>query len=372
MPVRAHVAKAGRMVSAKLGVDGASARTFLALKRSQLRVDSTLAGGTGRVAIVGCGGQGGAIAASVGRLSGWSVTQLVDLDRDRAQRLADRLAGGAVVHESVKALLQEEFDVVAVATTAPSHFGVAAELIEAGVPAVLLEKPVTTSVRSAQDLLRLEAGGSTRIAVDHTRRYMPAAAGIRRILDSGSLGAPRAIYVIGGTAGLAMMGTHYVDLARWLAASDVVRVRATLDDLSDPNSRGSQFHDPVGRVEAVLANGVRLILDQSAGLRLKQSAFTVLCEDGRLEVDERVGSIRLVGAGQRVWQSPYAHKGAVLDGVARALLELSVGEPARCTLADGAAALEAVIACHESARHDGAWVAVPVAGAIRDEEFRFA
>ena len=366
--------RAARVVADRVGLDAGSARAYLALKRAELKVDVSLCGAPGRVAIVGCGAQGSTIALAVDRLEGWTVTDLFDIAADAALRLRERTNPRARVHTDVDSLLayRDDFDIVVIATTAPSHHGLARACIEGGVRSLLIEKPVTTSLADADELVALASQHGCRVVVDHTRRYMPSVPGLQRLLAAGTVGSLRAVYFFMGSAGLAMMGTHLFDLARWLTGSEVARVRAELDPAVDPHGRGADFCDHVGRAEAVMSDGTRLVLDLSAGLELRQSAMVLACEQGRIEVDERLGLVRLVGSGKRVWESPYLHKGTVIDGIARALLELAEGKPPRCGVEDGRAALEAVVGCHASHRQGSAWVELPVAGDVRAEQFAFA
>ena len=105
---------------------------------------------------------------------------------------------------------------------------------------------------------------------------------------------------------------------------------------------------------------------------IKHSFFVIFGEYGRIEVDERLGRMRLVGSGGRVWEEGYLEPGTFSLGVATALFELQEGKKPRCTLADGRAALEAAIACQLSARQGDQWVALPLNGDIYHETFPFA
>lgn len=108
-------------------------------------------------------------------------------------------------------------------------------------------------------------------------------------------------------------------------------------------------------------------------LVMKHACLVIFGEGGRIEVDERLGRMRLVGHGGRIWEEGYLGGPSAFPlGVATALLELQEGREPRCTVADGRAALEAAIACQLSAREGGRWVTLPLKGDIYDEQFPFA
>lgn len=344
-----------------------------ALELARLDTAVRLDGQPGRLALLGCGAMGATIAQSLRYLPGWRLAALHDRRPEAGHAL------GRAHPEALVAATADEFwkaardcDVTAIATTADAHMDAARQALDHGVRAFLLEKPVTTCLHDADQLVELVERAGARVGVDHTRRWLPSGEGLRRLLDSDVLGRPRSIHFVFGRAGFAMIGTHLFDLGRWLLGGDLARLRADLDSVNVATKRGGQFVDRSGRCEALLRNGTRLTLELSADLPLQQMFFVVACERGRLEVDERLGRVRLVGTGGRAWDAEYVFPDALRLGVARALFELRRGDAPRCTLADGRAALEAAVACQVSAREGGRWVDLPLAGNTRQEAFPFA
>lgn len=343
-----------------------------ALQKARMGVAVRLRARPGRLAILGCGAMGSTIARSVHHLPGWSVGPLFDMMREAAERLSRSFPGSAVA-EDERAFFDaaRTADVLAIATTADTHLSSTLRAMELGVRTILLEKPVATSLADADAVIEAADRTGARVAVDHTRRWLPSGEGLRRLVG-GVLGPPRAIHFVYGRAGFAMIGTHLFDLARWLIGSDIAVLRAELDADAGVNKRGERFVDPPGYCEGRFVNGVRLTMDLSSDLHLRQRAFVVVCELGRLEVDERLGRVRLVGTGGRAWEAEYVSPDVLELGVAAALHELQSGSPPRATLADGRAALEAAIACQVSSREGGRWVDLPLAGDVCEERFAFA
>jgi predicted dehydrogenase len=373
MAISQHVRTLVRPWAERLGIVWPLLRERRALHQARLDVAARLRGRPGRLALVGCGAMGATIARAVRHLEGWTVAVLHDRRPEAASRLA-AAHPGAEVAVDLDAFLRvaRGCDVTAIATTADAHAETALAVLAGGIRAILLEKPVTTSLADADRLLDAASAAGARVAVDHTRRWLPSGEGIRRLLAGDVLGRPRAIHAVFGRAGFAMIGTHLFDLARWLLDADLTRLRAELDPANVTRHRGSQFEDHAGRCEARLGSGARLTLDLSGDLPLQQMFLVVACERGRLEIDERLGHLRLVGTGGRAWDAEYVFPDALGLGVAAALAELAAGRPPRCSLVDGRAALEAAIACQVSARRAGAWVDLPLPAAARGERFAFA
>jgi myo-inositol 2-dehydrogenase/D-chiro-inositol 1-dehydrogenase len=351
------------------------AREAWALQRFKLDTAVRIKQTPGRVAVVGCGTIGRAITRAVNLLDRWTVAGLYDRYPAAARRLQADLAPQATVYDTLEALLANRgaWDILVVATTADSHVAVAHAALDAGARKIWVEKPIATCLADADALSIKAQHVGAQVMVDHTRRWIAAGKGLRRLIDSGVIGKARAMQFTFGRSGLSMIGTHLFDFARWLFDAEIVELRAELDAVRRPSRRGAQFIDPSGRCQALLSNGVRVTLDLSDDLVMKHAFFVVFGAGGRIEVDERLGRMRLVGYGGRVWEEGYLGGPSAFPlGVATALFELQEGKASRCTMADGRAALEAAIACQLSAREGGRWVTLPLQGDIYDETFPFA
>ncbi|MDL1894814.1 Gfo/Idh/MocA family oxidoreductase [Anaerolineae bacterium CFX7] len=364
-----------RSILQNLGLAKTTSEEALAFRRMRLATQVALTSSQAKVGIVGCGTMGRDIARAVNMLDGWVVAAVHDRIPDASRKMREEISPTAKIYATLDDLLTHacEYDVLAIATTAPGHIPIVFAALDAGVRTILLEKPVATCLADVDELISVAGEPSiTRIAVDHTRRWLPMGQGIKRLVSSGVIGKPCVAHFTFGRAGLAMIGTHYFDFARWIFDADFARLRSELDEIVRPSWRGSEFVDLSGRCEAYLSNGIRFTLDLSDSLRLQQAVYLIIGEHGRLEIDERLGRIRMVGAGGRIWEDQYLWQGALKLGVATALYELHAGKSPRCTLADGRASLEAVIACHLSAREGGRWVELPLEGKILEERFPFA
>jgi predicted dehydrogenase len=363
---------AARSLLATVDLKRSQAREWNALRRLHFsRIVKQSSGG--KVAIVGCGVMGRHIAKSVKLLNGWRVTAACDSKLSALEGMKSLCDSNLIACSSLDELLVDctRFDVLAVSTTAPSHVPIAIAAANAGVKAILLEKPISNSLKSVDELKQI-AGRGCRIAVDHTRRWMAGGDGLKRLIESRAIGNLVAIHAVPGRGGMAMIGTHFFDFARWIVGSSYCRVRAELDSNVRESHRGSDFVDRSGRCEAFFFNGVRLTVDLSDAISMAHGYIVFIGDAGRIEVDEKLGLIRMLGAGQRYWERDYAWPGLALHGVAVAINELVSGKPISCTIEDGEAALEVAIACNLSSHDGGLWVDLPLHNRDRDEVFPFA
>lgn len=83
-------------------------------------------------------------------------------------------------------------DAAIVCTPNSTHVGIGKELLEAGIH-VLVEKPIATTVLSAQELIDAALRNRKSLLVGHHRRFNPYVTTTRRALLQGVIGAPVAI-----------------------------------------------------------------------------------------------------------------------------------------------------------------------------------
>jgi len=83
--------------------------------------------------------------------------------------------------------IKEKVDIAIVASPAPFHLIHAKLLLLAGIPS-LLEKPVTSHLQDAQELIRIHNETGTPTAVGYCLRYMPSSIKMKELLEQGILG----------------------------------------------------------------------------------------------------------------------------------------------------------------------------------------
>jgi predicted dehydrogenase len=200
-----------------------------------------------RVALIGCG----AIAESFhlpalqkAREGGLAIT-LVDPDQDRAAALG----GPSGIKDLASSHLEvaDRTDAAIIATPHHTHVPIATELIRAGVP-VLSEKPLGTTVAEVQGLIELAEARGVPVAINQTRRFIPACREIRSRITAGKLGDLRSVRIAegdrfgwpaaspamfgarsGGKGVLLDIGAHVFDLLVWWLGPEMV-VESYRDD----------------------------------------------------------------------------------------------------------------------------------------------
>lgn len=140
-----------------------------------------------QVAIIGYGYWGPNLVRNFEHHAQACVRWVIDARSGRlavAQRQYRHLKTSTRVQDAIK---DPKVDAVVIATPVFTHYELARQAMEAG-KHVLLEKPMTASLKEADDLMDLAAQKGVTLMVDHTFLYTGAVETIKKLVDSGTIG----------------------------------------------------------------------------------------------------------------------------------------------------------------------------------------
>ncbi len=200
-----------------------------------------------KAGVVGVGFIGVAHVEALRRL-GVDVVGVVGSTPERAAAKAEA-ANLPKVYDSVEALAADpDIDIIHIASPNHAHADQVRIVLDAG-KHVVCEKPLALTSEDTADLVaRAEASGLIN-AVCFNIRFYPNCHQARALVDSGEIGAPRLIsgsYLqdwllletdwnwrlepdkAGGLRAVADIGSHWLDLARYITGANVVEVMADL------------------------------------------------------------------------------------------------------------------------------------------------
>ena len=142
-----------------------------------------------RVAVVGCGYWGKNLVRNFAQLG--ALAAICDPDPSTAQSLAERY--DAPVADFAAVLADPQVAGIAIAAPAALHATLARAAVEAG-KHVFVEKPLSLTVESAQELCGLAERADRRLMVGHLLQYHPAFMRLRELLHEGALGRLQYLY----------------------------------------------------------------------------------------------------------------------------------------------------------------------------------
>lgn len=188
-----------------------------------------------RIAVLGVGLMGSYHATTLTNLvKGAKVTVINDFSADTAARVAAGIPGSRVVDDPFDAINADDVDAVVIATPGMAHEKQVLACLDRGIP-VLCEKPLTTSIDTAYDIVQREAAlGKQLIQVGFMRRFDTEYAELRALIGGGGLGTPLMVHCTHRNPDVPphfnseMMirdsVVHEVDVVRFLLDSEITAV----------------------------------------------------------------------------------------------------------------------------------------------------
>jgi len=148
-----------------------------------------------KTAIFGTGFMGRVHLEAVQRVESVEATAIFGRNSQALKGLSSGFSVPKTTSDYREILQDSSVDAVHICTPNAQHFSMAKEALQAG-KHVLCEKPLTTTVEEAEELVSLAAKQNLRNCVCHNLRYYPMVQQMRRLREAGELGE---ILVVQGT-----------------------------------------------------------------------------------------------------------------------------------------------------------------------------
>jgi predicted dehydrogenase len=262
-----------------------------------------------RIGIAGCGLAARAHLDQLRAIDGVRVVGLADPDLAAAEALAaqvplDESGTAAAAFADHRDLLREATpDALAVFTPHREHYRPVMDALQAGCH-VFVEKPLSTNVQEAADIVGLAKGRDRKVGVGHQYRLLPSLIEARRRLDSGAIGTIRLVTAslarpwlasqsegggegswrfdpkVAGGGILTDAGDHLLDALLWTTGQAAVEVAAFQDRLESGL-------DLVTAAAVRLADGVPATVALSGVSADELFEMTYFGDRGRLRVTDR-------------------------------------------------------------------------------------
>jgi len=256
-----------------------------------------------RIAVIGAGFWAGLQVQAWMELVRQGKAELVAIcnrTRAKAESFKERF-GFAEVYDDVEMLLGSKgFDVVDIITSTPSHYGFVMSAVDHRVP-VIVQKPMASTLKEARRMAASAAQSGVPLIVHENYRWWPQIRQVKELISCGRLGMLKDVTVQWRSGGMdyykaqpyfrgqerfliGEVGVHLVDVARFIAGSDVYAVYAQTQRFNG-DIRGEDFarmlltmkHGTTANIEL----GVETLLENE---RPPQVYVTAFCTKGTIEL----------------------------------------------------------------------------------------
>lgn len=248
-----------------------------------------------QIGVIGCGAIGrGHIARINNSVPGATVVACSDYFRESADKAAATLSVPNVYDTGEELIAAKEVDAVLIASSDPSHAGYVLECLKHG-KQVLCEKPLAETADDCLKIIEAEtARGKRLVQVGFMRRYDAGYQEMKRIIDSGALGAPLMIHAAHRNMnqppgfktemGVSNVAIHELDICRWLLSDEYVNGQVLSVRQSARSQKG---YDNPQIVLLETAKGCRIDVEvQVADAYGYDIQCQVVCEDGTINLPD--------------------------------------------------------------------------------------
>ena len=137
--------------------------------------------------VIGYGYWGPQIARNFHGLKDCELSVICDKSAESLRRAKQAYPAACVTDDAQEVVCSPHIDAVAIITPVWTHFALAKAALQNG-KHVFVEKPFTSTVAEAEELIDLAARKQLQIMVDHTFLFTGAVKKIRELIDAGTLG----------------------------------------------------------------------------------------------------------------------------------------------------------------------------------------
>ena len=131
-------------------------------------------------------------------------------------------------------------DVVVISNWGPDHYSTVSYVISKGAKKIVLEKPCADSLKELDELRMLAIDSRCKIVVNHHWFHLNLGHRINLLARSLNLGEVVAIWIHGGARCISTAGSHWINLANQIYASNPKRIFAASNS-NNINPRGSHL-----------------------------------------------------------------------------------------------------------------------------------
>jgi len=334
---------------------------------------------TYKAAIIGCGRIGCGfdddpkrkyIATHAGAytvVKNTNLVALVDRDGEILNKYKKKFNVPAIYTDYIEMLKQEKPDIVSICTWNDTHYEITKIAVKYGVKAIFCEKPITSKLKDAKEMIKFCNKNKVVLMIDHQRRFCKFHQTVKKMIDDGKLGEIQQVSFY-YTAGIANSGSHMFDLLRFFFG-DVEWVYSTKSKNPSPNQKDPNFdgmlkfkNEIFCTIQACDVNKFLIfdmdIIGSTGRLKLTHSGFDY--EYDIIKNSHQFSGYRELYTSQKNPINKNIVREPMLSGVKHLVDCLKKNIKPISSGEDGLKSLELICAFHESANNNGEKINLPL------------
>ncbi len=143
---------------------------------------------------------------------------------------------------------KENYFIVIIATTTDKKFEFIKRIASEKIKHFYIEKPVACSLAECDQIKKIQRKYKFKIGINHQSRFTNEIVDIFKIVKKYKKDELISMNLIAGNIGLAMNGTHIIELFNFLVGKPINKVNAIFEKKLSLNPRGKKFRDFAGQI----------------------------------------------------------------------------------------------------------------------------
>ena len=166
------------------------------------------------------------------------LVALCDIDKKKLELYGKKYKIKKTYENSKVMFEEQKLDCVSICTTANDHLKLVKEATKNNIKGIIIEKPISNSLDSAKEIIKLCKKSNIVLAVNHQRRFDPFYHLLSKLINQKKNGNIQNVNVYYG-GGIANSGSHIYDVLRFFFG-DVKSLNANVslnssNNMQDPN-----------------------------------------------------------------------------------------------------------------------------------------
>ncbi len=238
-----------------------------------------------KAGVIGVGYLGQHHARIYNELEGVELAAVVDTDYGRAEEISS--AYGSKPYTDYREALRG-LDAVSIVTPTTEHFRIAMDCVEAGID-MLIEKPITVTVKEADELIEAAESKGRLIQVGHLERYNPAVVKVDGLIkDLEFVESERVSPFIGRGIDVDVthdLMIHDIDIIISLVGDSAIK------DIRVVGAKVMTEHIDVAKAWLEFENGITALITASRISKAKKRRLRLYQRDSLIELDYQARQI---------------------------------------------------------------------------------
>lgn len=245
---------------------------------------------TYRAAIIGTGGIANAHAGYYVNDERTEIVAGADINEEHLTEFCDKYEIPDRYLDYEEMLAEQQPDLVSVCTWNATHPEITIAAAQAGVKAIISEKPMGEDLGGPMDAVTECERRGVKLVVHHQTRFKPGLRAVRELIAEGAIGTPVLMhYSTGG--GILNIGSHSIDNYRWMIGDPAwTGVAGWIQRNTDRYERGAYCEE---KTHALIEfdGGSEMILSIDMVDRQKATQFRIFGPEGVINFDREWATV---------------------------------------------------------------------------------